>query len=428
MKKLNTLVMVVITFLFFIPRVSFAQENYLKGYVINNSGDTIHGFIDFQGWDKNPKRIAFKNTLNSRKVSYTPHNIRFFAVDGEKYQSAAVAKEISPSKLSSLNYVAEFKLQRDTVFLLTLIKGTKSLYYLKDINGKSNLYILEDGKITLLKSKKYLKNIDGENTVMFNNRYIGQLMIYLGDCPSLQKTIQQTDYGKKSLMMLFKKYYKCKRISYSYELKEGSATFELGFLGGLSLSKPVFESSTPNSQYYYLSKMEFSTSAWVTTAISFSFILPKKLNKVSLNGEILYTSFHSTGNYEYSKSDYEYGKYHTEIDMAALKFNGMMRYRIPLEKAMLFVNFGVSVSKLLGSYSITESDTYYYGVVNHDEGPAISTRSSEQSLLLGAGVYYHQFSFEARYEYSNGFNDVVNLKMNINRYYFMVGYHLKHKQ
>jgi len=75
-----------ILLLLFLPLFSLAQSNYKPGYVITVKGDTVHGFIDYKEWDKNPKNISFKNALNdSVAENFTSKNASGFAVTGSEY-------------------------------------------------------------------------------------------------------------------------------------------------------------------------------------------------------------------------------------------------------------------------------------------------------------------------------------------------------
>ena len=45
------------------PAVVFAQTNYQPGYIVQNSGDTVKGFINYQEWRYSPSAVAFKVTF-----------------------------------------------------------------------------------------------------------------------------------------------------------------------------------------------------------------------------------------------------------------------------------------------------------------------------------------------------------------------------
>ncbi|MGZ3814058.1 MAG: hypothetical protein ACXVJN_20060, partial [Mucilaginibacter sp.] len=66
---------------FLLPLISVAQSNYKPGYVVTLKGDTIHGFINYREWNKNPRQIAFKNDINGRKgEEFTIKNAKAFAI------------------------------------------------------------------------------------------------------------------------------------------------------------------------------------------------------------------------------------------------------------------------------------------------------------------------------------------------------------
>ena len=133
---------------------SFCQKNYLKGYLIHLNGDTLNGFIDYRNWEKNPKQVYFKTAIDGQRILYTPIMIKGFSVSNEIYESAVVDIEISDTRLGDLNYDRRLKLKVDTIFLQTLIRGTKSLYLNSDF-GKELLYIKRDSMLELLLHKRF---------------------------------------------------------------------------------------------------------------------------------------------------------------------------------------------------------------------------------------------------------------------------------
>jgi hypothetical protein len=55
MKKNSTLLSVAL----FVTIAGHSQKNLQPGYIINNSNDTVSGFIDYREWYKNPVSILF---------------------------------------------------------------------------------------------------------------------------------------------------------------------------------------------------------------------------------------------------------------------------------------------------------------------------------------------------------------------------------
>src|SRR5688500_1353892 len=60
----------------------FAQAKVVKGYYINNAGDTVRGqFPDFRQWNKNPSSVDFIPDGSADKLVLTPTTSRGFRID-----------------------------------------------------------------------------------------------------------------------------------------------------------------------------------------------------------------------------------------------------------------------------------------------------------------------------------------------------------
>ena len=208
MKVKRTIIRIALVFMGILAfQKSFSQENYLQGYLISLKGDTIHGFINYRNWEKNPNEISFKEKIGDTHVNYSPINIKGFSVLDEKYESAIIETEITPNNTKDLNWDSELKIRIDTIFLQTMIVGRKSLYLYMNNIGNEQFYIKEDTTYKLLIHKKYLKLQDGLTVIADNNIYKGQLYTYLSDCSSIKPKMKELEYRKKSMENLFQYYY-----------------------------------------------------------------------------------------------------------------------------------------------------------------------------------------------------------------------------
>src|SRR5437879_3606317 len=75
--------------IFLLPASIFAQSNYLPGYVLQNNGDTLKGYINYREWDQCPTSIDFKHNPGDKDISkFTPRDSKGFEVSGfETYVS-----------------------------------------------------------------------------------------------------------------------------------------------------------------------------------------------------------------------------------------------------------------------------------------------------------------------------------------------------
>lgn len=406
---------VVLIFLgIFISQTSFAQENYLQGHIISLKGDTIHGFIDYRNWDRNPQQIHFKEKTSSENIIYTPTQINSFSVNNENYVGAVVKIETSPNKTSSLESDSRFKFDTDTCFLQVIVAGVKSLYRYKNSNWKDFFYIKEGADINLLEQKKYLKKLGDKDVVKENKRFLGQLAIYFNDCSSIQAKLKKTVYSRKSLVKLFNYYYETTHSVIKFTHKTEEISFKVGALAGLSITQLDFSSDG----IPYLANSDYSQSENLTFGLFLNLILPKSQKKWSIYNELLFSSYEVKGEFE----DF-YSLYQTEMAYRYLKLNNMVRYTYPFKKTSVFFNVGISngvavdiKNRLVKKSTINENKEDIYALALDE------TRKYEQGFLVGIGTKFKNYGFELRYENSNGMSNLSNLSSKVKRYYFLLSY------
>ncbi|NOR87515.1 MAG: hypothetical protein GQ527_07900, partial [Bacteroidales bacterium] len=254
----------IIIFSILIYQLSFSQENYLEGHFINNEGDSISGLIDYRNWGINPVFFKFKTSPNEKAKKYTVSEILQFTVADEVYIKAIVDMETSARETHLLNYKPKLKLVRDTVFLQTIIKGEKSLYYHKDKYGFESFYIDQNLKPHLLIYKRYLKVVDKKDVIAENNKYIGQLTVYLGGCSDITSKIASTKYNIYSLKRLFENYYKdCLKTTISFQKETEKDLLEWGVLMGVSQTSIAFSGNAHN----HLIGVDFPSSTNFTAGV-----------------------------------------------------------------------------------------------------------------------------------------------------------------
>jgi hypothetical protein len=290
-KLINRIAMTIIGICIF--QSSFCQENYLPGYIINLTGDTLHGFIDYRNWNRNPKIIFFKEKSNGHKAKYTPLDIKAFGVRDEIYESAKVEVEESSDNTSELQSNNELDIQVDTVFLQTMIKGSKSLYCYKNKNEKDQFYIKQGSGYELLIYKKYISDHEGKEIITENGRYLSQLSNYLEDCQEIPSKLADTKYNKKSLENLFRFYYNYTQTEIKFQKKTEKFSTEFGVFAGMSSTSLKFRSSFVP----YLVNANYNQSVNFSSGLSLNIIIPRNQGKWSIYNELIYTSYKVNGLY-----------------------------------------------------------------------------------------------------------------------------------
>lgn len=201
-------------FYFFTTAVTvLAQNKFEPGYIVNAQKDTLTGFIEYAEWAQNPQEISFRHKLDNESRKYIPADISSFYVQEKKYVKAAVLADESGSKIKVSSVFPFHPVLEDTVLLLELVPGVKSLYYLKDKNDKVHFYIEKDGQMEWLIFRFFKDSLSGpalSGSSIVYNTYQLQLFDYLDKCEEIKRKSYILSYSKRSLKNIFLRYYeKC---------------------------------------------------------------------------------------------------------------------------------------------------------------------------------------------------------------------------
>ncbi|MCU4176309.1 hypothetical protein [Carboxylicivirga sp. N1Y90] len=394
------------------PLLLSAQLNYQSGYIITNDSDTIEGLVHYGNWDKNPEVVAFRKNESAELEKYRPSDILGFSVSNEHYVSALVDSENSSRNTNSLDDDPNLHLKRDSAFLLYLIKGEKSLLSFKNSYGNENFYTRGKDGYDLLVYKRYMqKSTETQNqySIVENETFKGQIILYLKDSEDIRSTAYKCRYTKQSLQGVFKDYYKSTGKTYQKELSKEKSKIEFGVLAGVSSTRLIFSSGVEH---------DFGLSQDVVFGGSFEFYLPRKLNRLSINNELMYTQFSYQEQYE-ETIGFQTATSDVKLGYSYLKLNNMFRYRYPFKQVAFFVNIGISNAWVLSE----ENELIETSYGNTRNGKVINdTRKYEQCINFGMGIRYKKFSLEGRYELGNGMSAYTGLKTTTKRNYLFLAY------
>jgi hypothetical protein len=406
----------------FIIQNAASQANYIPGYVILSSNDTLRGYIDFPKWDSNPDTIFFKEKLNDNVFYYTPMTIKGFMVSGEMYESAIIEVETSPIMTRALQDDAKLNIEIDTTFLQTMVRGSKSLYLYVEKNGKEQFYIKQGLSYELLVYKKYLRAQGMNDLILENKKYIGQLSIYLQDCQKIQKKLQYAEYNKKSLEEQFNSYYDCTQSEMQFQdkVKIKYVKTEKGIISGCSITS-LNVSGTDT--FKPLVNADYNSSINFTMGLFLDVTTARNNPKFSLYNELVYYSYKINGYYNDFTNDEYYTINRITLGNSYLKINNMLRFKYPIGNLFVYINAGVFNGYPISGTNVRKEDIKYYSTERETKVPAVDEiRKFENGYILGLGSKYKKFSFETRYEIGNNFARNTYLTMSASRFYILLGY------
>lgn len=382
-------------FVFLFSIASYCQENYQAGYIIDLKKDTLNGFIDYRNWEKNPKKISFKTTIEGAKTYYMPNSIVKFKVADEIYESAIIQIDNSSDKISELTYNNKFEYTTDTVFLQTLVDGVKSLYCYHAENAKQYFFVKNNNIFETLSYKKYLKTVEGKDFVRENNTYFAQLADYLANCSSIQEKITELKYEKSKLVKLFNQYYTCVGKEIKFQKKKDKISTEIGVVAGMSKAQAII----PLGYYNPFPDSELPVVYSPSGGALFNIILPRLQGRLSINNELLYVSYRTKKHYENNVNANEYTTIDAELYHNWLKINNYINYKHPIKKIFLYTGAGVSNGFMIVEVNKKRTVKYLYGYTLDEERPFIDTKTKYEIGAVGEiGIGYRKVSIGARYE------------------------------
>ena len=405
-----------------LPKRAFSQSNYQAAKVTTLTGDTIQGFIDYRGWERNPQSIAFKPSEQASAQTFRPLDIKGFKVNNEVYVSGQVSIEDSPQKLEELSISAAPDYHPDTTFLKVLAAGPKSLYlYRKAKSAREYFYIEQKGAFDLLVYKRYKQMGDGAMLVRSNNQYQQQLLQYLAPCAAIEQRLRTARYDASSLQKLFTAYYAACASQQPAFLETHKSPSQAGILIGATSTTLGFSTST---QAYY-PVLDSYTFFGPTGGLFYYVSLPGSLGRFSINNDITFSSFKGTGSSTATVSPDNSTNTSVSLKFSYLKLNTLIRFTQPVGTGAIFINAGISNGYALQSTNEKTVVTKFYTSSTTKTTDAFTDlRRYEQGFVAGIGASAKRLSAEVRYERSNGFLDYTDLGSSFKRYSLLVGYRL----
>jgi hypothetical protein len=310
--------------------------------------------------------------------------------------------------------------------------GAKSLYYYNDKFGKQNFYINQWPDFELLVYKKYLKpnkQKDGNdynestNIIAENKKFVGQLLLYLQDCPGIKSKINTTAYHMKGMESLFKSYYDCSHSTTSYTYKKEKLQADFGALAGVSVTKLKLTTELAENFRPY-SNVDYNPSYNFSGGIFMDVVMARNQRKWSIYSELLYSDYKATSHVEDRTNENSYSIYDITVGYTYLELNFMLRFTYPLKNDLfVFGNAGLSLGHAISETNLLVTETKFYSTPVISEGSAIKeTRLNEQGIIAGVGSRYKKYSFETRFQRSNGMSVYSNLGSKTNQLYVLLGY------
>ncbi|MCT2561413.1 porin family protein [Chryseobacterium herbae] len=265
-----------------------AQNNFEKGYIINNDGSRVEGLIKNMDWNRSPSQIEFKqdNSASSKLLSIDA--IKEFEVDGKaKYVRSEVDIDMSSDDTSSLDDEEKPSFTKKTALLRVIVEGEYTLYGYNNENIKRFFYQKDDKKEPLV-FKRYM--ISG-SSIAKNNTYIKQLQA-LSNCENIKASqISGLEYRESDLRDIFVKFNSCKNADYkSFEKKSLNSFFHVSVRPGVNFSSL----DLTNGRGTEIFGSDFGSQTNFRIGVEVEYVMPFNNNKWAIMIEPTYQYFKKT--------------------------------------------------------------------------------------------------------------------------------------
>ncbi len=357
----------------------FGQIRYERGYIVFSNGEKKNCMIKNEDWLNSPQVIRYRCGGKSGKAGVK--EIKEFGIyNGHRYVRYTGKVNHATDNLVTMNHSPEPDWVRDTVFLKVLVKGDASLYKYRKSNIEQFFYSV-GGPIKPMIYKKYLSQDGG--TLMENNQFRKQLFEDL-QCASLKmQDFTRLRYEEKDLMVLFKKYNKCKN-GYVETYKMKNQTFHLYAEAGLGLT-----SMSLNNDRFTVKEIKFDKKAVLVPGICLEYVFPFNRNKISAILGFYYQQY--SGQKSVETGGVQGGSLDIEAEYKGLYFPAGGRYYVYVNTD--FYVFGQAQYGFLLPFKSSRVEMY-----REDGSPYNELEFSKSwSLDIGIGAGYKAFQILFRY-------------------------------
>jgi hypothetical protein len=396
-------------FLFFLlmTLAGFSNSRLFPGYYIDPKGDSVRCNIEFNDWNLNPKTL--KVEVNSKKMEFTPNDIRGFGVDGyDDYVSATV--QTHTAAVAGKDVPAQFSddVVINTYFLKILNRGFFSLY---DLVLTDRVYLFFQLKDSALHELVY--RMKGTNDSLFvDQQYKNVLLSFFvqeGISDKYFNRVSNTIYSASEIQSLFNILNES-HGGYSYH-KKAKQEFQIQlYMGGI---RNLFPSPI---NAYYLTK-QFNPANSMTGGLSLLYSIPGKFNSFKIGFSAGYNSYngklteHTTNSFYVSAANNGTSTYDDTLTTknSLVQTNFYLMYMInPLSRVKCYLKAGISLNFSLNTEnSVNESYSGFTKIVQNGNPPVqnaiqnsgiiIPLKERYLTPLFGIGVNFDRSTLEFSY-------------------------------
>lgn len=325
---------ILLCLIFFTGIPSFAQSNYVPGYVITSAGDTLQGYLDSRGDARNSTLIKFKHDQESSSTTYKPTDLLSYYAGEKRY----VSKEIGFKNEKNDKIINQV-----WVFLEVVVDGKGKLYAYKDYSDEFRFFANKD-------TSSLYELIGGEETITVNGQlrlrkkkqYLGILNFLFQDCAEINiNSLKKYDFTIRELAKIVTLYNTCanpQKAEIRQDKDNKKTRITTTFLVGVN-------KSTVKTDGYLNYLPNADTKLKPMAGVSFNVFTPSLNDKISFQLDLLYSNKGATSQ-----------DTRITFDLKYLDLGLMVKYHYPKGLIRPFVGVGAMYGLILNKKHAFTSD------------------------------------------------------------------------
>ncbi|WP_423819363.1 outer membrane beta-barrel protein [Salinimicrobium sp. TIG7-5_MAKvit] len=365
---------------------AYSQIKFEKGYFIDNSDQKVDILIRNVDWRSNPSQFEYKLSADGASKNALIKSVKEFGIaDGARFVRHTVNVDRSSGNIKNLSEDRNPEYKEEELFLKLLVEGKANLYSLEDGNITRYFYSKDDSEIIQLIYKKYMTP---EKSIATNDGFRQQIWNSLKCSDLTIRKVENLDYKKKDLTSFFVDYNECHDQPYTiYEQKQQKDLFNLSVRPGLNFSSLSITNANSGSK-----NTDFDDEIRLRLGVEAEFILPFNKNKWAIIFEPTYQHFKSEQTQE--KDNVSGGALISKIDYPSIELPvGIRHYLYLNDSSKLFLNFSYVINfDTNATMDFYRQDNTLYSSLE------IKTKGN---VAFGAGYKFKDtYSIELRYNTS----------------------------
>lgn len=269
----------------------FAQSQWTNGYVVEASGDRKECLIQSETWFRNPEKVTYKLSAESKEIEAGPEDLLEFGTSGVRFIGGEFKIDMSSEDVDLLSRSAGPEYGQQYLFLRVILDGNPGLLEHENQEGQRRYFAYMKDETVQLINRQF--KVDGR--VATDRRFRKQLKVILAHPEMSPQVFQTINYSRRPIERLFGKYYQL--TNQEYQVEEQEKAFEILVGAGVEMTRPTLDYKP------FDEKHEFDQRLSIIPTVRLKYYIPRMNRKISIPFGLSYSSYSSSAMADFTGVD-----------------------------------------------------------------------------------------------------------------------------